>query len=68
MGAQANDSGWPTFSGKYARRVPPVSEGVVGIQAHVPWACKGRASVPQSQGEESGQRHQDPGKRHRGST
>jgi hypothetical protein len=35
MGAQASDSGWPTFNGKYVE-YPPVLEGVVGIQADIP--------------------------------
>jgi hypothetical protein len=60
MGAQANDSRWPTFSRKYVE-YPRFQERVVGVQAHR------RAGVPQSQGEESGQQRQDPGKRHRGS-
>jgi hypothetical protein len=38
MNAQANDSGWPTFSGKYVR-VPSIPQGVVGIPADVSRAC-----------------------------
>jgi hypothetical protein len=37
MSAQVNDSGWPTFSGKFME-YPPVPQRMVGIQADVPRA------------------------------
>jgi hypothetical protein len=64
MGAQANDSGMAHLQRK-VRGVPSVPQGMVGLQANISWACKGRAGVPQPQGEELGQRHQDACERHK---
>jgi hypothetical protein len=38
-GAQANDSGWPIFKGKYVEY--PKFRRVVGLQKNVSWACTG---------------------------
>jgi hypothetical protein len=47
------------------RGIPPVPQGVVGLQADVPWARARRAGMPQSQREEPGQQRPPLGKRHR---
>jgi hypothetical protein len=39
-GAQANDSGWAVFKGKYVE-YPPIQEGMVGIQEDISWTRKG---------------------------
>jgi hypothetical protein len=64
MNAQANDSRWPTFSGKYVE-YPPIPQGVVGPQADIPRTCARRVSMLQPQGEEPGQPSPAAGERHR---
>jgi hypothetical protein len=63
MSTQANDSGWPTFNGKFVE-YPPLPQGVVGIQADVPRARARRVGVPQPQREKPGQQRPPNGQRH----
>ncbi len=63
MNAQANDSGWPTFSGKYVEY--PRIHKEWWAYADVPWARARRAGVPQPQGAEPGQPRPAAGERHR---
>jgi hypothetical protein len=63
MNAQANDSGWPTFSGKYVEYPRFRKEWWANRQTyhgHV----RDELGMPQSQGEELGQPRPSAGKRH----